>query len=646
MHKHQPIITMRIFSIIFLSFFFSLQIRAQNYADAFKDGGRFFKHSRYDEAIAKFNEALQYNSRSDKAWFYLALSYKRNNQLEQAARAFEKLRGVNPEYNAIQYSEGGEVFIDLDQLSNAEAYFKKFLDIYPDIPKNTLKRHEAKNRIVYAQKSKEVRAQNNTTSDPRLVTQLNSSSNDYAPQVNPMGTRMYFTSVRPGGFDNVQDSSRANHYGEDIYFSNLQGNSWSRPQMLPEPINSINDDFGSAFTGDGQTMVYVRCGDKDGVGNCDLYITTLDGTRWSEPVNMGNVVNSEDWESQPTISSDGTRIIFTSSRDGGYGGADLYMTELNHLGDWGIPQNLGSTVNTPLSDNSPFLAADGKTLYYATNGHPGYGGADIFYSVFENGKWSKPINLGAPINSSGEDKNFSISASGNAYFSSSRNSDSYNIYETELPDYLKPKPTAVIQGIVSNANTSAPIGALVMIEDIDTGELIAINKSNSESGEYLVVLPAGRNYSVSASKDGYFFYSQSFDLPKDTTYQEITKDIALEPIEKGKKVVLNNIFFESGRAELKPISYVELNKAADLMQKNNTMVIEVGGHTDNLGSEDANLRLSQARANAVVDYLKLAGVEENRLQAKGYGESVPLEDNSTEEGRKANRRTEFVIVEF
>ena len=515
---------MRVLSIIILSSILALvaqESQAQTYADAFKDGGKYYKHARYEEAIKKFNEALKYQNRSDKAWFYLAMSFKRNKQPEQASIAFEKLRGVNPNYNPAFYFEGGEVFIELNRLSKAERYFETFLKKFPDVPKNTMKRHEAKNRLEYAQKSREIREQDNTTSDPILVSKLNSSANDYAPQVNPIGTRLYFTSVRQGGFDNVQDSSRANHYGEDIYVSNLQNNAWSEPRMLPEPINSINDDFGSAFTGDGQTMVYVRCGGKESVGNCDLYITTLDGTKWSEPVNMGNVVNSKDWESQPTISSDGTRIIFTSSRDGGYGGADLYMTEINHLGDWGIPQNLGGIINTPLSDNSPFLAADGKTLYYATSGHPGQGGVDIFYSVFENGKWAKPINLGAPINSSGEDKNFSISGSGKAYFSSSRNSDSYNIYETELPDYLKPKPTAVIEGVVSNANTDEPLGALVLIEDIDTGELIAINKSNSESGEYLVVLPAGRNYSVSASKDGYFLlfselrFAKGYHIPGD-----------------------------------------------------------------------------------------------------------------------------------
>ena len=394
-------------------------------------------------------------------------------------------------------------------------------------------------------------------------------------------------------------------------------------------------------------MVYVRCGDKESIGNCDLYITQLLGTDWSEPMNMGNVVNSDDWDSQPTISSDGNRIIFTSARTGGYGGSDIYMVEKNHLGEWGVPQNLGGTVNTPFNENSPYLAPDGKTLYYASNGHPGFGGMDIFYCIFENGKWSKPINLGAPLNSSGDDTNFSISAEGMGYFSSSRlNGEDYEIFQIELPDHLKPKPTVVVQGIVSNAKTSAPLEAVVLIEDINSGELISVNKSNSSSGEYLVVLPAGRDYSVSASSKGFFFYSQSFELPKDTTYQEISLNIMLEPIEKGTKVVLNNIFFESGRAELKPISYVELNKAADLLKDNATMIIEVGGHTDNLGSDELNLSLSQKRANAVMEYLKLAGIEETRLKAKGYGETQPIADNSTEEGRAKNRRTEFEIVEF
>ncbi len=192
----------------------------------------------------------------------------------------------------------------------------------------------------------------------------------------------------------------------------------------------------------------------------------------------------------------------------------------------------------------------------------------------------------------------------------------------------------------------APLGALVMIEDINTGEVIAVNKSNSASGEYLVVLPAGRNYSLSASSKGFFFYSQSFEIPSETKFQEIDLNIALEPIEKGTKVVLNNIFFESGRAELKPISYVELNKAAELLKDNATMVIEIGGHTDNVGADELNMKLSEARAKAVLDYLVLAGIDATRLRSKGYGETQPIATNDTAEGKAKNRRTEFEIVEF
>ncbi|MEQ9403968.1 MAG: OmpA family protein [Cyclobacteriaceae bacterium] len=598
-------------------------------------------------AIEKFQAAIKVKNDYKDAWYYLGMTYAREEMHNEAIFAFRNLEKISPDYNSSFYYEIIKAYIATDQLTNAGFYAKKYLAKIPKTPKNTRIEHRAKNRLIYASESVILREQPNTTSEPEPVDAVNSISGDYMPQVNPTGTRLYFTSVRQGGFDFRNENSKPNDYGEDIYFSNLKNDVWSTPQLLPAPLNSTGNDFGSAFTGDGQMMVYVKCSETKGVGSCDLYITELNGTTWTEPVNMGNVVNSEDWESQPTISSDGNRIIFASTRSGGYGGADLYMSEKNHLGDWGIPQNLGSTINTPLSDGSPYLAPDGKTLYYSTAGHPGFGGNDIFYSVFENNKWSKPENLGKPINSEGDDTNFSISASGFGYMASSRRDENnFDLYKVELPDHLKPKPTAVVQGIVSNAESSEPLEALVLVEDLETGELLAVNKSNSESGEYLVVLPAGRNYSVSASSEGYFFYSQSFELPKDTTYQEITKDINLEPIKKGTKVVLNNIFFETGRAELKPISYVELNKAVKLLEENPSMIIEIGGHTDSQGSDANNLALSTRRAEAVVNYMVLAGLDKSRLQAKGYGETQPIADNTTKEGRAANRRTEFEIVGF
>lgn len=625
----------------------SFSALSQAHRDAYRQGLQAIKFEKYDMAIEKFQEAVKINPEYADAWYYLGKTYDFLNKYQETITAYRNLEKVKPDYNIGIYYDIAKCYIELDNLRGARIYIKRYLEKAPNSPKSAKLIHLAMNRLNYVDISADLREMEPNTSDPTPIAALNSISGDYMPQVNPTGTRLYFTSVRQGGFDFKDENSAELDFGEDIYYSKLSGDQWSAPELLPEPINSMANDFGSSFTGDGQTMVYVRCDEEGAIGSCDLYMTQLTGSTWSEPVNMGNVVNTKDWESQPTINSDGNRIIFTSIRSGGYGASDLYMIEKNHLGLWGIPQNLGSIVNTPLSENSPFLAADGKTLYFSSTGHPGMGGADIFYTVFENGKWSTPKNLGKPINSRGNDTNFSISASGNAYLASSRlDENNFDIFKAELPDELKPKPTIVVQGIVSNSEDNKPLSALVLIEDLNTGELIATNKSNEASGEYLVVLPAGRDYSVSANAEGFFFYSQSFELPKDTAYVEITNDIALEPIRKGTKVVLNNIFFEVGKAELKPISYVELNKAVTLMKNNKSMKIEVGGHTDSQGADATNLSLSQKRAQSVVEYMVLAGIERTRLIAKGYGETVPIADNSTREGRAKNRRTEFVIVEF
>ena len=337
-----------------------------------------------------------------------------------------------------------------------------------------------------------------------------------------------------------------------------------------------------------------------------------------------------------------------SSREGSYDGSmDLFMTRRNEFGQWGPAQNLGPTINTPAGDKSPYLAPDGKTLYFSSEGHPGFGDYDIFVSVFEDGKWSTPRNLGAPLNSSGKDSYFTISASGEgAYFASDRSGEGgLDLFSVSIPESLRPKPSVVVRGIVTSAKDNSKIDAWVLVEDINTGELIATAKSNSISGEYLVVLPSGRNYSVSANKEGYFFYSNKFEVPEASKYEEIEKDITLKPIEKGARVVLNNIFFETGKATLTQESYIELGKAVALLNANRKMIVEVGGHTDNVGSDDANMKLSHERAKSVRDYLVKAGISSERLEAKGYGETQPVAENETEEGRKANRRTEFVILE-
>ncbi len=612
----------------------------------YEQGKALYDKSKYDEAVPFFEQAVSANAESDDSWYYLGLCYRYTSQNQKAIDAFTSLEKLKPDYWAWYHYEKGIAFDGLKQFENSAVSYEKFIKQFPHDASRTLYIHQAQYKLAYANAQKELSGlQSKMVAPVKLSTTVNSNYPDYMPALNPKGSKLYFTSKRLGGIK--EEASTEKEGDEDVYVIEKLNGQWGAPQLLPEPINSGNHEGAACFSADGQLMVYTACGREGGIGNCDLYISTLEGNDWTKPVNLGNVVNSSEWDSQPTISYDGNRIIFTSSRPGGYGSEDLYMTERNQFSEWGPPMNLGGMVNTPFSDSSPFLSQDGKTLYFASLGHPGYGDSDVFKTVFENGKWSTPVNMGRPLNTEGKDSYFTIGGSGEVGFIASDGANQQlDLFEVAIPEEMRPKPTVVVEGTVTNAKTKALVGAYVMVEDLNTSELIAVSKSNSATGKYLVVLPAGKTYSVSANKEGFFFHSERFDVPATSSYQEIKKDIELKPIEKGAKVVLNNIFFETGKATLSPQSRVELEKAIDLMKVNPSMVIEVGGHTDNVGEDALNMKLSHERSKSVREYLVNGGIAATRIQAKGYGESNPIASNDNDEGRKSNRRTEFIILEF
>jgi outer membrane protein OmpA-like peptidoglycan-associated protein len=620
-------------------------VRTVNQSElAMRKAKEFYDDDKYKEAIPYLEQALASNNENTEVIYMLGISYRYTDRYQEAVDQFTKLESLDPAFRPWAYYEAGAAYQALKKTDEAIAMYEKFIDRYPNTAASNRFKQKARYRIHYLKEQAKLNQSNVMKEPVKVSLTSNSSEDDYMPMLNPTGTKLYFTSQRAGG---ISAEAAGTEGDEDIYMIEKIGNSWGDPQLLPEPINSANNEGAQCFSADGQVMIYTGCGREEGMGSCDLYISTLEGDQWSTPVNMGNVVNSKQWDSQPTLSFDGTRMIFTSGRDGGYGEEDLYMIEKNNFGDWGPAMNLGPVVNTPFSDFAPFLSQDGKTLYFASEGHPGYGGYDLFKSTLENGKWTTPVNLGKPLNTPGDDRYFTIGGSGEmGYFASNRDENKMDLYAIEIPEDMRPQPTVVVSGVVTNDKTKEKISAYVLVEDLNTGELIAVNKSNSLTGKYLVVLPAGRSYSVSANKEGYFFYSQSFNVPVTTKYEEIVKDVSLKPIEKGAKIVLNNIFFETGKAALSPQSRLELSKAIDLMKTNPTMVIEVGGHTDNVGEDATNMKLSHDRAKSVRDYLVNAGITSERIQAKGYGELNPVATNDTEEGRKTNRRTEFVILEF
>jgi outer membrane protein OmpA-like peptidoglycan-associated protein len=645
-----PLMKPLIFAVTIVLFFLANDVFAQSSKAValYEQGKKAYDDDEYDEAISAFKKAIAKEENYTDAVYYLGLSYYYDNQYEQAVETFSKLESIDAAYWAWYLYARAYSYEKLGMADLAIADYRLFLDRFPKEPNRIKLHHQAKFKIDYLLGRAELEKQPPTMKEPvNLGSSINTISPEYFPQIDPTGKKLYFTSQRKSRFS--QKDGENNKWGEDLYVIERQGDAFGAPKLMAEPINSTNNEGTATFSGDGQTMVFVRCGADGGIGSCDLYTTHLEGDTWGKPVNIGNVVNSEKWDSQPCLSADGTKIVFTSSRTGGYGGYDLYLIEKNKFGDWGIPQNMGPIINTPWGETNPFLAPDSKTLYFSSYGHPGFGGKDLFMSTFENGLWSKPLNLGRPLNSEADDSDFSISASGEyAFFASEREGGvgADDLYQIELPEALRPQAIVIVSGVVTDEKEQKPLSAWVLIEDLNTGDLIATNKSNSKTGEYMAVLPAGRNYAVTANRKGYFFYSQNFEVTKESQYQELKKDITLKPIEKGTRVVLNNVFFDTGKATLSPESRLDLDKAIDLMDTNPTMKIEVGGHTDNTGNDDTNLRLSHERAKSVRQYFIAAGIASARIEAKGYGETTPIADNDTEEGRAANRRTEFIILEF
>jgi outer membrane protein OmpA-like peptidoglycan-associated protein len=569
-----------------------------------------YEKGNYEEAIANLKQALAKDSLNAEVRYYLGMCYLQANENEKAI-----------------------------------PFLEYYLLHYKSMKSSMLEKQKALYRLHYAREQKALLKMPPTMGNAvKLPAHVNSPYPDYSPVMDATGTRLYFTSRRLGGIS--AEPAGTKEGDEDGYFIEKTGSNWSSAKPLPEPLNSALNEGVDSFSADGQFMIMTGCNRENGIGSCDLYFSVLQGDRWSVPENFGDIVNSVQWDSQATLSFDGNKMIFVSGRDYGYGETDLYLVERNHFGEWGPAMNMGAIINTPFTEDSPFFSQDGKTLYFSSNGHPGFGGRDIFKTVNENGRWSTPLNLGRPLNTENDDQFFTIGGSGEkGYFSSDRGGDG-DLYEIDIPESMRPEPTIVVTGTVINAKDEKKVSAYILVEDMNSGELIAVNKSNSTTGQYLVVLPAGRTYSVSANKEGFFFYSESFDVPKTSHFQEIKKDIQLKPIEKGAKVVLNNIFFETGKANLTPESRLELEKAIELMRTNPTMVVEIGGHTDNIGDDNYNMKLSHDRAKSVRDYLVNAGIASERVQAKGYGEQNPVATNETEDGRKANRRTEFVILEF
>ena len=462
---------------------------------------------------------------------------------------------------------------------------------------------------------------------------INSTALEYFPSLTIDGSKMIFT--------------RRINNDEDFYESNFLNGKWSEARPLGGKVNTNLNEGAQNISQDGQLLVFTGCNYPEGEGSCDLYYSVRTNTGWSEAKNMGTSINTEFWESSPSLSPDKRDLYFSSNRPGGFGGKDIWVSHRLSTGRWSTPENLGEAVNTSGDEGCPFMHADNQTLYFNSNGHPGYGMTDLFFSKKVNdSSWTMARNLGYPVNSIDDEGSLIVAADGRTAYYASDGTDTkggLDIYSFELRADVRPLRTLWVKGKVFNKQTKQGLPSAVELTEVKTGTGVSRIQTD-EDGNYLVTLPVGKDYAFNVNRKGFLFYSDNFSL-LDTNIDSIfTVDIPLQPIEKGASIVLKNIFFESNKYNLQPESMNELNKVVALLNENPNLKIQIDGHTDNVGQAKDNLILSENRAKAVVSYLLSKGINAQRLGYKGYGSGKPMAENTTEKGKSLNRRTELSVT--
>ena len=463
---------------------------------------------------------------------------------------------------------------------------------------------------------------------------INTNNLEYFPSITIDGKKMIF--------------NRRINGDEDFYESDYSNGQWSASKPVEGKINTNLNEGAQTISQDGDWLIFTGCNYPEGEGSCDLYIAyrTRNGS-WTEPENLGQTINTEAWESTPTLSPDKKDLYFSSNREGGYGAKDIWVTHRQANGKWGKPINLGPTINTSADETCPFIHADNQSLYFNSNGHPGYGKADFFVtSKITDSSWSQPLNLGYPFNTIDDEGSLIVAADGKtSYYASDRgNRDAgLDIYSVELRDDIRALRTLWVKGKVYDQKNNQGLPSSIELTETNTGKSVS-RLQTDEEGNYLITLPEGKEYAFNVNRKGYLFYSDHFSIPTQSPDSFFTVNIPLQPIEAGASIVLKNIFFGNKEFTLQPSSITELDKVVALLTENPGMRIQISGHTDNVGKKEDNLTLSQNRAKAVTNYLLSKGIKPARLTAKGFGDSKPVADNNSAQGKSLNRRTELNVL--
>lgn len=645
--------SLRVFSILFFFFLFSQNLTAQNRSKAekeFRKALEYLNNRQEDKAIEYLDKSLSYDKDFPDALLcigeiYYNKSYKFDSIKKKAFPYYKHLIELEPDYDLNANYRLGEFYLLDYNTEKARYQFEYTLSKF-NAPKDQKKIDYIKRKLEQVDFIEHSLANPVEFKPENMGGNINTKNDEYLPTLTADEQTFIFTSLIPEvEYDGINGKTEV--YKEDFYITNKVDGKWEKAKKMPPPFNSSANEGALSISPDGRMAYFTRCNAEDGYGSCDLYYSEKIGDNWSEPKNMGEDVNSSAWDSQPTIASDGRTLFFVSRRSGGKGKNDIWYTYKGDDGKWSKAKNVGGTINTEGDEMYPFIHPSNTTLYFSSDYHIGMGGFDIFYSNIVDGKFTEPKNIGYPVNTSSDETNFIVSPSGQEAIFSTMLDGGYgktDLYEFQLYKEAQPNPVVYMKGHSYDKITNKPLSVKFEVKDINKNRLIASSFSDPKTGEYLVVLPLGADYALNAWADDYLFYSENFQLTDENKSESSQKDIFLTPIIEGESVVLNNIFFQSSSAELLESSQSELNTLIELLTKNEGIIIEISGHTDNTGTAKLNLDLSSQRANSVKMYLVSKGIDESRLEAKGYGQTKPIAENTTEEGKAKNRRTEFKII--
>lgn len=533
----------------------------------------------------------------------------------------------------------GEAFYKLGMYSEALSFYEKYKE-NKNIPE--------KRQFLLACKIASCKFAINSIKNPvsfepkNLGEGVNTPDDEYWPTPSLDGKHLVFTRLR-------KNTGRAQ---EDFYMSVLDSFNWDYAQPLNE-VNTADNEGAQTLSADAKIIFFTACNRPDAQGSCDIYFSRFVNGKWTEPRNAGLPLNTPSWEGQPSLSSDSKFLYFSSNRPGGVGGKDIWRIPFNGFDEagnpsWGEPQNL-KALNTVGNEISPFIHANNQNFYFASDTHVGMGGFDLFSAIIEKDGTIRDLkNMGYPINTNKDDMGLTISSIGDvAYFSSARESDNgLDIFSFNLDRGLQPRPVSYVKAKVYNKVTGQPVSASIELVNLSSPNRDVQHQQADENGEVMMALPLRRNYAFNVSEEGFMFYSQSMQLAQQNSLTEpFILDIALTPIEVGAQMDLYNIYFETDSFRILAESEPELQKLVAFLKDNRNLRVEIQGHTDSSGDPEHNRVLSEKRAFSVLEYLAENGVKRNRMVAKGYGDTRPVADNSTPEGRRLNRRTTIEVLQ-